>query len=384
MSTNYSQYLVEICKIITNEANKYNISVHYLAKENKEIIFDETHMFPESTTFAFRIRAIEQNIIPLCKQCGKIHGIVEKIFCNHKCYIKWKQLQPKVALTEEKILQTRIDESLLKYTNENNYEWVECKICGYRAPDLGGHYSVYHELGPNHGYQTKCQRRIDAWLKENNPGWQHGGKLSPWSLKSEVHSSEVIASATAKANKGASENSIRKPKYWMNKGFSEAEAKEKVTWYQSRNLEWFIHYYGVEEGTRRFKLKTERWMNSYVKCNYSKISQELFKSIMQIYQGDVYFAEYDRPGMERYINKEYVLKTNNSFVRPDFIDINKKRILEFDGDYWHSEQVANPTLEENRDNSIIEMGYEIFHIKEFEYNKDKHGIIQKCIDFLNK
>jgi hypothetical protein len=74
-------------------------------------------------------------------------------------------------------------------------------------------------------------------------------------------------------------------------------------------------------------------MKSFKKCNFSKISQELFHSIPKELFNDVYFATYEREDKVDYINKEYVLPVGETFVRPDFIDLVTNKIIEFDGDY---------------------------------------------------
>ena len=84
-------------------------------------------------------------------------------------------------------------------------------------------------------------------------------------------------------------------------------------------------------------------------------------------------------------NYEKRVKTDNSVVSLDFYYPKTNSIIEFDGDYWHSEtrEYVNKTRDINRDNSLKNVGYNrILHIKESEYNKDKDGTIQKCIDFL--
>ena len=83
-------------------------------------------------------------------------------------------------------------------------------------------------------------------------------------------------------------------------------------------------------------------------------------------------------------SKEFILKTEHSYVRPDFLLKSKKIIIEFDGDYWHSLVVANPIREKVRDSNIEKQGYKILHIAEYKYNADKEKVIQECIDFLTK
>jgi very-short-patch-repair endonuclease len=70
-------------------------------------------------------------------------------------------------------------------------------------------------------------------------------------------------------------------------------------------------------------------------------------------------------------------------IKPDFIDIERKLVIEFDGTYWHDVQ-QNPAREYDRDQQIINAGYKVFHIKEFDYNQNKQLAIQQCLNFLNQ
>ena len=59
-------------------------------------------------------------------------------------------------------------------------------------------------------------------------------------------------------------------------------------------------------------------------------------------------------------------------------------IIEFDGDYWHSKQVANPTREQKRDNGIKSLGYEVLHVKEKDYKDNPQKVVDKCLTFLKQ
>lgn len=59
-------------------------------------------------------------------------------------------------------------------------------------------------------------------------------------------------------------------------------------------------------------------------------------------------------------------------------------MIEFDGTYYHRNTPENSLREEKRDKMIIESGYEVLHVSEYEYKQNKQEIINKCIAFLNK
>ena len=140
-----------------------------------------------------------------------------------------------------------------------------------------------------------------------------------------------------------------------------------------------------EEGRAKWQARQTKWLTSFKKQNYSKVSQELFDSIMTHHDStDVYYATFERPEMVSYSNKEFRLRLDTKTICPDFIDTHKKRIIEFDGDYWHSDAKVNPTRARERDALVESAGYRILHIREQDYKKDKQGTIDKCIQFLNQ
>ena len=182
-------------------------------------------------------------------------------------------------------------------------------------------------------------------MKNKNPFTGHTGKFSPYSKNFcgyKGKSSEEIEHLRLKAakhdNKGRNTNQVE---YWIKKGFSEDEAKIKVSERQRTfTLEKCIEKYGEEEGTKRWQERQKKWLKNYKKQNFSNISQELFWSIydkMKDLNLDIRFAtinenkEKDTSGK----NNEFLVKTKKSYVKPDFIVLNYKKVIEFDGDYWH-------------------------------------------------
>jgi very-short-patch-repair endonuclease len=81
-------------------------------------------------------------------------------------------------------------------------------------------------------------------------------------------------------------------------------------------------------------------------------------------------------------NNEYRLETEKSFIKPDFIILDKKKIIEFDGTYWHSAAVLNIEKEQQRDNQIISLGYEVYHVPEKEFSTNRDKVVQDCLAFL--
>jgi hypothetical protein len=193
--------------------------------------------------------------------------------------------------------------------------------------------------------------------------------------------------------------------YWVNKGYSEDESKIKLSERQTTfSKEICVKKYGEEKGLKIFTEKQNKWLNSLLTngnmvIGYSKISQDLFYKILEMYDINdrykVYFAEH---------NSEFKLdKKEGGVWLYDFTDIKSKRIIEFHGDMFHGNpkkykagDYPHPfrkhiTAEEmwGKDKKkldvAIENGFEVLVIWDSEYRwGNKQEIIDKCVTFLNK
>ena len=193
--------------------------------------------------------------------------------------------------------------------------------------------------------------------------------------------------------------------YWINKGYSKEEARQNVSEHQSTfSLQKCIIKYGEEYGKKHFTERQNKWLNSLLTngnmvIGYSKISQDLFYKILEMYdindRDKVYFATH---------NSEFKLdKKEGGVWLYDFTDIKNKKIIEFHGDMFHgnpkkynSVDYPHPfrkhiTAQEMWDKDkrkldiAIENGYEVLVVWDSEYRwGDKQEIIDKCIGFLNK
>jgi hypothetical protein len=190
--------------------------------------------------------------------------------------------------------------------------------------------------------------------------------------------------------------------------YGEVEGKKKWEEYTKSmartTLESFIERHGVEIGTKRYemfvnrlkyttsenyfiekygettgKIKYKELITSKIstfKDKYSKISQDLFWGIYEKLdkKENCYFYE---------LNSEYtfyVWNENMKIINVDFKLGNK--IIEFDGDYWHSseEQIK---IDNMRDDYLKKKNYIIKRVKEKDFRKNKEVIINECLDFLN-
>lgn len=278
-----------------------------------------------------------------------------------------------------------------------NEDHITCPLCSQKVKQITAQHARSHGFNTTKEMQEQlnmqtitCESVKDKVRGENNPGFNHGGKFSKFS-ENFVHGYDKewheewakTHSEFRNENKELFKTNIE---YWQAQTDDAEEADKLYKEFQIRDLSYFVNKYGEEEGNIRHKQKISRWITSMPRINYSVVSQELFDNIMKEYthNGNIYYATYCRADMQQYENKEYRLSVDGSYVMPDFVDLSTKKIIEFDGDYWHSEAVANPQRESLREDRIKNEGYIVYHVKEHDYKKDKEKVIQECINFLTQ
>lgn len=284
-----------------------------------------------------------------------------------------------------------------KYAGAEGTDYITCPLCDLRTrqftPDhakMHGYKSIEEMAMTNNISKITCDAKAALGLGDKNGAYEHNGKFSAWS-KNFIHGYDDIKhQAKIKQHKKLLKDHPEKFKnnlaYWLKETDGNLEEATKLhNKFQTRDLSWFISKYGETEGPKRHALKTERWLKSFKKTNFSKISQTLFQEIIKhVDSSNVYFATHIREDMKNYSNKEFYLNLGSTHIRPDFLDLTKKKIIEFDGDYWHTGARANPAREANRDFLIAENGYMVMHVQERSYVEDKQKVIRECITFLTK
>jgi hypothetical protein len=323
-----------------------------------------------------------------CDYCGKeFSGHHNTKFCSSECRLNHKR-----KYENEYSLRA----SLVKYPDGTDpYIFVECAICGLRSPDISGHVNKLHNI-TNEEYKlkygrTKSQQLIDSVCGEKNPGYNHNGKFSPFSKNFiNYESDEKIEKLVAKAAKSRVDNNndTTKIEYYLSRGYSQEDAEIALSKRQTTfSLEKCIEKYGEEQGKLRWLERQYKWHTNYKKSNYSKISQELFWKIAEKLSdlSNIYFAELNatKNKCPDNINNEYRLLLSDKVVLPDFIDISKNKIIEFDGVYWHGEiGHGNQQRELDRDLILKESGFEVLHVNENDYKRNKDLIVQQCLNYL--
>jgi hypothetical protein len=290
----------------------------------------------------------------------------------------------------------------LVQNGKRGWDYIVCPVCDEHFGEITLSHAKKHgfssliEFKKAHNLNSiKCGSARERMIGSNNPGYQHGGKFSPFSKKFvsyEGMDETIIAEKLKKdakqriAEMTANGNNSTTIEFYQKRGMKEEEAQNALAKRQSTfSLGICVEKHGEIEGTEIWLARQEKWLNSFKKQNYSKISQELFDEIMSTGSMDgssVYYATYDREDKKSFKNKEYRLKLSKSWINPDFILVDKKKIIEFDGDYWHSERVANPGSSAERDRRIIEAGYSVLHIKECEFRSNRQKVIQECLNYL--
>ena len=342
-----------------------------------------------------------------CLNCGKLFtGHPNRKYCCKEC---------QDAVESKKARDLHIQQRNKEF-DENSIEghdYVVCPICGEKFKQITiVHFRTHgintidelNKLYPN--LQLTCQRMVDENLVgENNPmSSKNKSELerkqsSPYSLehykKKGFSDEEAILERQKFLDKIAP---LRKDwiqathiEYWTRQGYTKDEAKQIIHDRSVANgLDFYIKKYGQEEGTQLYNERIINWQKKmFQEQNRSDIAAEFFLQISKLNPSDKqYFGE-----------NEYCIDFDNAKTYfPDYIDLNKFKIIEFYGDFWH----ANP-LKYNADKKIFEktaqeiwdhdkqridklnnLGYNVLIIWENEYRKNPEYFIQKAIKFLNE
>lgn len=258
------------------------------------------------------------------------------------------------------------------------------------------------KLNEKNGQHMKDKKHREAqqqrMLGKNNPN--HSTKTtveqrqskSPFSKKFKGYKSEEDRQKFIESVDYGSITKSSDLEWWIEKCNGDIELAKEL--YKERQttftLEKCIKKHGKEQGTQIFNNRQEKWLKSFPKTNYSKISQELFVKVyneIKNKHNEIYFAtlfEGNILDFNNGRNHEYTLKLNSSSIKPDFFSKDAGKIIEFDGIYWHRKNPENKKREERRDREIKEAGYIVYHVNESEYHENPEETIQKCIQFLKE
>ena len=153
--------------------------------------------------------------------------------------------------------------------------YVKCAICGFMSRSLQSHLRYAHGLKPKeyeklYNAKSVCDEeakiRSDKFKGKNNPGYNHGGKLSPWSYKNQSKTKAEIDACKKKTLKAVKESTNLNTRldYWIEQTHGNIDhAKELLHQRQQTfSLKKCIEKHGAEEGYKIWKERQEKWQNT--------------------------------------------------------------------------------------------------------------------------
>jgi hypothetical protein len=366
------------------------------------------------TIFKFKTVVFELNSEPICNLCSSkliynvklsgydkknIIGVIkgcDNLECetnNSNKYFKYENYLPKdvwerkkneLSSSIKKSNMLCVDYWLNKGLTEDESKNKISEIQSKRGKLIKGkNTKITKEYLKNKGY-SEDEIKETCLTPSQIKFWINKG-LTEDEAKNKISELQKNASKNVDHTKFFKPNQIG---YWLDRGCSEDESKQKVSERQKTfSLEKCIEKYGEEEGRKRFIDRQIKWLSNYKKNNFSKISQDLFWGIINsdttIMDNEIYFATYNN-GSKSVDNKnyEYRLVLGSNIILPDFLDLKNKKIIEFDGVYYHRSTPENTLREKIRDEIILNYGYKVLHVNELEYKKNKENVIKKCLYFL--
>jgi G:T-mismatch repair DNA endonuclease (very short patch repair protein) len=284
--------------------------------------------------------------------------------------------------------------------------YVECNLCGYKSQEIGLHLKNVHGISAEiYGKPTKSKDMCDRVRGDKNPAYNHGGRLSPWSLKSEYHTKEQVEECRkvslekARANENWSAHTTTLD-FYLNKGMSEDDAKAAQSERQTTfSLEKCQEKHGMLEGFAVWQDRQDSWQDT-LKAKPEEEMREINKR--KVWRN----GKTSKTELELLLEIQKQLEVNSQFMIANersyyFFDIALgNKLIEFNGDYWH----ANPNKykdenkiiyrdrtakviwdrDEKKINTANENGYEVLTIWESDFKKNKDEVIARCITFLTK
>jgi very-short-patch-repair endonuclease len=294
---------------------------------------------------------------------------------------------------------------------------LTCRLCGKEFGQLIKHLNCKHNISGDE-YKKRFNEPVAVFDEEERKAI---------SLRVRALYNDPIFKAKHKKSR----NSIWSKKYWINKGFTEEEAKEKISELQSANskkvphrpedqcfnkLFWIkrgfseeeaiqiVHEIQVKNSSKASKFKNHHHTaetKTQVSCSMSKHIQE---------SGSKEWVAHFGPGgstSKSEIRLYEFIKTNlfseaesSASVGRYIVDIKcKNKIIEYFGEFWHMDprrypdDFINPKThqsakekhldDESRINKLESLGYEILIIWELDYHNDYDGCIEQIKLFLN-
>ena len=247
--------------------------------------------------------------------------------------------------------------------------------------------------------QGKSKEEVELFYKERSYFCKEYWIKRGYTEEEAKEKVKNIQSINSKKSKHDKSTIILCKEYWIKRGYTEEEAIKIISERQRTfSKEKCINKYGYDKGIEIFNNRQIKWQkslhnNGNLTTGYSKVSQELFNRLYNNFiNNDIRYAT---------LNKEYSILDDNKLCVYDYVDITNKKIIEFNGDLYH----ANPKIYNSNDkpnpfNNVssediwkrdklkydiaIKNGFELMYVWENEYRKDKEKVFNECLKFLSK
>ena len=319
----------------------------------------------------------------ICSYCGEEYAfwMTHARLCS-----KYKEYKEKVLskeyLEEQYVKEERSVKDIAEKTG------LSCGVINRKLRSYGIHIRNSHETRFSKGYientKATCREKFGADYANSKESSIFG--------KAE----EAIFKEHGVRNNFQRQDCKQKIKetFLVNYGFENASSCPKV---KQKRKNTFLTRYGysnpgqVPEFINKQKL-SRRQNNS--SCYNSPLANNFFSRLLENIKNTehIYYAKKGR---------EYcVMSKDKELYFYDFVDTDKKKCIEFNGNYWHAnpqmykEDWVNPHSHKTakqiweRDKKKVdtikqERNYDVLIIWEKDINEDINREIQKCIQFLN-
>lgn len=308
----------------------------------------------------------------ICKNCGKEAKVYKNAkFCSDECRIYYKNRQQTLRKQDKRNKELQGTE---------NIDYVKCQICGVKARQLGeAHLKSFHNMDMPKYKQLYPKAVITSqnFIQENLSGSNNPCSAKK-STKQEIRErSPFCKEFYEKRNIDLSERD----------NLYEMIGKKRIP---NTRIEFYTNRgYTLEEAKI---LLTERQRTGKY-GSHSKESEQFIKEL---------FTHINDNCNYKYGNYEFKLKNpkTKKYYFYDFTDIQKKKIIEFNGDFWHVNE-NNSEIDLNAIHPISKKaykdilqydkekykyarknGYSVLVIWESEYKENPNAVIEKCIQFL--
>ncbi len=333
-------------------------------------------------------------------------------FSNYK-----KQFDVKIELNEKEIM---LNEEKLKDT----YTYVKCELCGLAVKSISSHIFGHHKNINYEEYKLKYPNsKLNGQLYLDNLSERLKGDKNP---NHKLNTTEEKRKSTSPKSiefyrlrfpeisdmerqkmldehvKKATDNTISTTtiEYYLNKGMSQTEAtaalKERQTTF---SLEKCIMRHGEIEGTKKWKDRQDKWKaevfntERHISKGTSKISEKFIDQLLKV-------ISINESEIMCKKNEKFICDKETGFTyKYDFTVKTLKKIIEFNGDFWHCipskfkpdyyHKVKEMTAEEiwkfdeYKINLAKKHGYDVLIVWEHDWMKKPNEVLETCINFLN-